>query len=129
MLILGCVDALCRRAMHSRKCVNIASDKKELKSIVVFVLIYFCLWQQHVTTATNLPCVDLVNSMRRRSMTISVVFHPIKISAVDASGTRYRRLYICRVTGTQTVHTNLVLIGAELAEKQDYSNQIYFELL
>ena len=64
-------------------------------------------------------------------MTISVVLRPIKISGVDATGTRYRQLYICRVTGTQTVHINLVLIGAELAEKQDYrySIQINFELL
>ena len=64
-------------------------------------------------------------------MTISVVLRPIKISGVDATGTRYRQLYICRVTGTQTVQTNLVLIGAELAEKQDYrySIQINFELL
>ena len=57
-------------------------------------------------------------------MIISVVLHPIKISGVDATGTSYRQLYICRVTGTQTVHTNLVLIGAELAEKQDYRYSI-----
>ena len=67
MLILAYVDGLCRRAMHSQKCVNIASDKKELKSIVVFVLTYFCLWQQRVYYSNESPI--------RRSR----VFHEEKI--------------------------------------------------
>ena len=50
-----------------KKCVNIASDKKELKSIVVFVLTYFCLWQQRVYYSNESPI--------RRSR----VFHEEKI--------------------------------------------------